>query len=439
MSAYAQFQDDAEYSPQPLAPLVAALDVGVSKTVCLAARRDPVLDMHPERPLRVLGVGMQTAPAIASGKGADFDACARAIRVAIDDAAAMAGAPIKRVTACYSGPGVAGRIVHASVRIRGRAVAARDVEAVIDAAMKASPSPKLSFLHVEPLRYTIDDCEPLADPVGYAGRKLAVEACVITAPSEAIEALKACVLWAGAEVEDIVAGPRAAALAVMTAEERARGALLVDIGAGSIGLAAFASEGLVHAETIAAGGVRLTRDLAQKLETTYAAAERVKLAFGAVRGACDPREAVQAPRIGLDGRLESATVLRGVIADTLTPRIVDMLLAARDRLARAGFSGDNAPARAVLVGGGALLPGMRDLALDALGMPVRIGRPLDLSGFDHGEAGPAYAAAAGLLRWRLDAPTLDDVEQSFQPSLAQVAGAMRGSASGAWNWLRDNF
>ena len=37
---------------QQIGPLVAALDVGVSKTVCLAARRDPVLDMHPDRPLR---------------------------------------------------------------------------------------------------------------------------------------------------------------------------------------------------------------------------------------------------------------------------------------------------------------------------------------------------------------------------------------------------
>ena len=54
--------------------------LGVSKTVCLAARRDPVLELHPERPLRVLGVGRQTAPAIASGKAADFDACARAMQ-----------------------------------------------------------------------------------------------------------------------------------------------------------------------------------------------------------------------------------------------------------------------------------------------------------------------------------------------------------------------
>jgi cell division protein FtsA len=424
---------------QALAPLAAVLDVGVSKTVCLAARRDPVLDLHPERPLRVLGIGQQTAPAISSGKPADFDACARAIQVAVEEAAAMAGAPITRVVACYSGPGLGARIVRGAARPRGQFISSRDVEAAINAAMQASPTPQLSFLHVEPLRYTIDNGDAITDPLGHPGKMLVVEACVVTAPTDALNALKACILQAGRQVDDIVASPKASGFAVLTPEERVAGALLVDLGAGSLGLGVFAGEGLVHAETIAAGGVRLTRDLAMRLQTTFAAAERVKLTFGAVGGACDPREAVQAPKLGLDGRLEASTTLRGVIDDTLTPRLVEMLLLAREHVARAGFSGANAPARAVLVGGGAQIAGIRDLARTALGMPVRIGRPFELCGFDHGDVGPAYAAAAGLLRWRLDTPTLEDVDESFQPSLAYAGEMMRNAAGGAWRWLRENF
>lgn len=431
--------EETAAEPQALAPLIAALDVGVSKTVCLATRRDPVLDLHPERPLRVLGVGQQTAPAIASGKPADFDACARAIQVAVQEAAAMAGAPIKRVVACYSGPGLGARIVRGAARVRGGVISSRDVENAINAAMQAAPTPQLSFLHMEPLRFVIDDGEPIANPHGQPGKMLAVDACAVTAPTEALNALKACIRQAGAEVEEIVAAPHAAGLSVLTPEERAAGALVVDLGAGSIGVAAYAAEGLVHAETIPAGGVRLTRDLALRLQTTFAAAERVKLAFGAVGDGCDPREAVQAPRLGRDGRLEASTTLRGVIADTLTPRLVEMLLATRERLSRAGLSGANGPQRAVIVGGGALMPGARDLAVEALGMPVRIGRPFELCGFDHGEVGPAYAAAAGLLRHRLDTPTLDDVDEHFQPTLAHAAALMRNTASSAWNWLRENF
>jgi cell division protein FtsA len=426
-------------APSASAPLIAALDVGVSKTVCLAARRDPVLDLHPERPLRVLGVGVQSAPASASGKPADFDACARAIRVAIEDAAEMAGAPIKRVVATYSGPGLNSRIVRGAARVRGAIIRERDLDAAINAAMQSMPTPQLSFLHVEPLRYVIDDGEPVLDPVGQTGKMLAVEACVVTAPTEALNALKACIQQAGAEVEEIMAAPYAAALSALTPEERAAGALVIDLGAGSLGVSVFTADGLVHAETISCGGVRLTRDLALKLETTFAAAERVKLAFGAVGQACDPREAVQAPKLGRDGRLEASTTLKGVIADTLTPRLTEMLLMARDRLSRAGFANETMPPRAIIVGGGAMMPGVREVAAKALAMPVRIGRPFELCGFDHGDVGPAFAAPAGLLRYRMDTPALEDVADSFVPNLRDMARAMRDSAKGAWTWLRENF
>jgi len=428
-----------EAEAETLAPLVAALDVGVAKTVCLAARRDPVLEMHPERPMRVLGVGLQTAPAIASGKPADFDACARAIQVAIEEAAAMAGAPIKRVVASYSGPGMRAEIVRGTVRVKRGVISGVDIENVINAAMKSIPTPQISFLHVEPLSYTIDDGEPIADPHGHPGKMLSVEACAVTAPTEALNALRSCVQQAGAEVEDIIASPKAAGLAVLTPDEREDGVLVIDLGAGSTGLSVFAQDTLVHAETISLGGVRLTRDLAAKLQTTFAAAERVKLHYGAVAGACDPAEAVQAPRIGEDGRLEASTTLRGAIVDTISPRLKEMLLQVRDRLTRAGFTRENGPQRVVLVGGGALTPGVRELAIETLGMPVRLGRPFELCGFDHGDAGPAYAVAAGILRHRFDNPELEDVEDVFQPSLAQLAAAMRNTVSGAWNWLRDNF
>jgi cell division protein FtsA len=433
--------DDGLQSPHAArgAPaLIGVLDVGVSKTVCLAARRDPVFDLHPGRPLKVSGVGVQTAPAIASGKPADFDACARAIRVAIDDAAYMAGARIERVVATYSGPGIQSSIVRGAARIKSKIVSSRDLEAAIDAAMQSLPTPQRSFLHVEPLRYIIDDAAPVEDPVGHAGRTLSVEACAVTAPTDALNALKACIRQAGADVDDIIAGPKAAGLAALTRDEREAGALVLDIGAGVIGMAVFAEEGMVHAETIAMGGVRLTRDLAAKLRTSFAAAERVKLAFGAVGASCDPREAIQAPRLGADGRLEASTTLRGVIADTLTPRLMEMLLLARQQLSRAGFARGDGPRRAVIVGGGAQIPGIRELAVEALGMPVRIGRT-DVSGFDHGEASPAFAAAAGALRWRMDEPTLDDVDDHFQPTLTHLAAAMRDSVGGAWRWLRDNF
>ena len=59
--------------------------------------------------------------------------------------------------------------------------------------------------------------------------------------------------------------------------------------------------------------------------------------------------------------------------------------------------------------------------------------------FDHGEAGPAYAVAAGLLRHRLDNTDLELVDGDFQPSLAHLGASVRNAVHGMWNWLRENF
>jgi hypothetical protein len=44
-----------------------------------------------------------------------------------------------------------------------------------------------------------------------------------------------------------------------------------------------------------------------------------------------------------------------------------------------------------------------------------------------------------MLRHRLDTPTLDDVDEHFQPTLAQLASAMKNGVHGMWSWLRENF
>ncbi|MET0182422.1 MAG: cell division protein FtsA [Caulobacterales bacterium] len=427
-----------DHAPRQDYPLVASIDVGVAKTVCMAARRDPVLELHPERPLRILGVGVQSAPAIASGKPADFEACARAIRVAIDQAERMAGETITHVTATYAGPGVRGQIVRGATRVRATAITQREINAALAAAIQSAPAPGRTILYATPLRYFIDG-EPVREALGKSAAMLGVEACLVTAPREAIEALCACIEDAGVQVEEVIAAPYAAGLGALTREDREMGALVLDIGAGATGISVFAAEGLVHAETIPLGGVRMTRDLAHRLETTFAAAERAKLVYGGIGRHIDPRETVETPRLGADGRLEAAMALRGAIVETLHPRFHEILLAARDRLVAAGMTGPNGPARAVLIGGCAMLPGARELAAEVLGMPVRIGQPFELCGFETGEASPAYAAAAGVLRWRLDHADLQPGAAPPEASLWDAAAAMRRAASQAWGWLQKNF
>ena len=57
------------------------------------------------------------------------------------------------------------------------------------------------------------------------------------------------------------------------------------------------------------------------------------------------------------------------------------------------------PAGVVLTGGASLLPGVRLLASQILGLPVRVASPSELKGLVDQLNSPAYATSVGLLIW----------------------------------------
>ena len=55
----------------------------------------------------------------------------------------------------------------------------------------------------------------------------------------------------------------------------------------------------------------------------------------------------------------------------------------------------------VLTGGTSLLPDIRKLASETLGMPVRLGRPDNLVGMVDRLHSPAFSTSVGLIQWAM--------------------------------------
>ncbi|MBI1250836.1 MAG: cell division protein FtsA [Alphaproteobacteria bacterium] len=443
MGSAASLLDAAQGAPSARPALHAracALDVGVSKTACLIGAEKPSPRNAHASPILLEGLALENAPGFASGKGADFDACARSIRIALDEAERGAGGAVSHVTLSYSGPGLRGRIVRGGVKVRAAGVGPREARAALAAALQSAPAPGCAALHVLPIGYAIDGGELIPDPRGMPARWLEAEVCLVTAPAPAVEALKRCARGAGAATDAVIAGPFAAGLACTTDDERDAGVLTIDLGAGGTGAAVFAEGCLVHLEHIPMGGARITRDIAKRLETTFAVAERAKLLFGCVGGGFDPREAIEAPRLGADGRLESYAAPRGLLADAISLRLAEIFSAVRASVNAAALGGQRTPRRAVLVGGGALLPGAAEFAADYLGLPTRVGALHAMRDYDQLGASPAFAASAGVLGWRLAQTDfyIDD-ERPSEPSLRELGAGAAAAATRAWGWLKQNF
>ena len=76
------------------------------------------------------------------------------------------------------------------------------------------------------------------------------------------------------------------------------------------------------------------------------------------------------------------------------------------------------PAGVVLTGGSSLLPGIRQLAGEVLGLPVRISQPENLVGLVDQLYSPAYSTSVGLLHWAIlmdEAVTPKSVKTPPQP------------------------
>ena len=107
----------------------------------------------------------------------------------------------------------------------------------------------------------------------------------------------------------------------------------------------------------------------------------------------------------------------------------------RDRLKASGTWAE-AGRRVVLTGGAAQLTGLPDLARKILDRPVRIGRPLGVTGLPDAAKGPAFGAAAGLLVY----PQVAGIEH-FEPQLRHrgLATGTDGYIARVGRWLKDSF
>jgi cell division protein FtsA len=72
----------------------------------------------------------------------------------------------------------------------------------------------------------------------------------------------------------------------------------------------------------------------------------------------------------------------------------------------------------VLTGGGAELVGLADYAQAALGKPVRIGKPLQLTGLAEAHLKPGFATLAGLVLYAAADPVdIRTIGPSYQPTV----------------------
>ena len=336
--------------------LVAGLDLGSSQVVGVIGE---VRGNVRVPRLRVLGVAGERSAGVRRGVVRDIEETTRAIGKAMREAQLMAGVEIGTVYCGVAGEHVAARSSHGVVSVTGSEIRTGDVARVNDVASNVSFGRDHELLHAIPQDYLVDQQEGITEPIGMSGSRLEAEVYLVTVLSSAIQNLRRCVEKAGYHVGEFVLEPVAASLAVLTPDERELGCAIVELGGGSTNVAVFHSGKIRHtASSIFAGG-HVTNDLVHGLQVTQQDAERLKERFGAAFEPLVPEtEVVQLPGTAGQG---SRTAQRRVLAHIMHMRLQEVLELVLDEISRAGYR-QRLPAGVILTGGGALAPGIVELA-----------------------------------------------------------------------------
>lgn len=419
--------------------VVAALDVGSSKVVCLIGRLRPhgpqqVLTRRSHS-VEVIGFGHTVARGTKAGTVVNLVQAEDAIRRAVDAAERMASVEIESVVLSISSGRPSSELFAAEIEILGAAVSENDIARVLAAGGRHSLRDGRAVLHSLPVGYSIDGVNGVRDPRGMLGARFGVDMHVATTDIAAARNLMLAVERCHLDVEAMAASSYVAGLAVLADDEADLGAAVVDMGAGTTTIAAFQAGRLLHIDGFALGGHHVTMDLARGLNARIADAERIKTLYGTVlSGGSDERDMITVPPLDEHEREQAQVVSRATLVSIIKPRVEEILEMVRDRLATCPIAADRR-GHVVLTGGASQLNGLPELAARLIGRPVRLGRPLGIAGCPDAAKGPAFAVAAGLLVYP-QAAHLEHFEARHKRQLMTGTG---GYFARVGRWLRESF
>lgn len=237
---------------------------------------------------------------------------------------------------------------HTQVSRGDAAVTDLDVEHAIKDAHRGVPDIRnKAVVHTIPIKYKLDGNDVPGDIIGVRGNRLEVKTLFVTYPLQCMTVFKQTLDKAHIRVTDIVAGPIAESIPLLTKKQKNAGTLLVNIGSGVTSLLVYENNIPLLVSTIPVGGDDITKDIALGLKVTLEEAEDIKC------GRTDPPHTKRKVEEIIEARLED-----------ICAKINKEL----DRIHRRELL----PAGVIVTGGGSIVPRLEYVFRNELKLPIKM-------------------------------------------------------------------
>lgn len=367
--------------------VIVGLDIGTTKTCAIVAEMtDTGID--------IIGIGSHPSEGLRKGVVVNIENTVDAIKKAVDEAEHMSGCEISSVHVGIAGGHIKGQNSLGIVAVKGREVDEDDVQRAIEASKAIAIPLDREILHTLAQNYVVDDQNGIRDPIGMSGVRLEAKVHVVTGSSASVQNIVKSVNRVGLDIDDIILEQLASSEAVLSADEKDLGVVLLDIGGGTTDIAVFSDGSIKHTAVIPVGGNFITSDIATGLRTPLTEAEKIKIKYGCAFTPMIPKnEIIEVPSVG--GR-EPREVTRQILGRIIEPRTEEILNMSYKEVIKSGYE-DILAAGVVLTGGTSIMAGVTELAEHVFNMPVRRGCPTGIGGLTDVVNSPMYATGVGLV------------------------------------------
>ena len=204
--------------------VVAVLDIGTSKIVCMIIKFDPsvqadaadgthVIARHNR--FRVIGVATTRSRGVQYGEISAMAETERAIRTAVQAAQKMAGVVADHAFVCFSGGDPRSYGLSGEVPLGVGEIENQDIANALAACDLPDLGEGREPLHAMPVNFAVDHRNGFADPRGQVGNKLAVDMHLMSIRSSMLHNLLACVRRCDLELAGVIASAYASGISTL--------------------------------------------------------------------------------------------------------------------------------------------------------------------------------------------------------------------------------
>ena len=382
-------------------PIIAGLDAGSASIKTIIAR------VNNDK-LDVIGIGESESEGIKKGIIINIDAAANAIEKSINEAEHMAGLQAPDIIATIGGDHIKGLNSKGviGVNTKDKEVTPFEIERVLESAKNILIPPDREIIEAIEQEYSLDGQDEIKNPIGMSGTRLETKVHIITGFKHVSEHLRKTLNKMKFSGRDFIVNIRGSAEACLTEDEKELGVVIFDIGHSTTSLMVYLEGSVWHTAVI--GSQHITNDIAEGLRITIPTAEKLKKDYGyAFIDMVGEKEIIEVPTAS--GQIR--TIHKKILTEIIQPRVEEIFSLCGKELSKMKYI-DSLSAGMVFTGGGALLPGLIELAKayqttvkGTSPISARIGIPDRIEGIKDIANNPSFSAVIGILMMSLDEAT----------------------------------